>query len=283
MAEARSDFVVRRPAPPLRPLIDSYVGYRQVGLAAGVHRGLPSRHLTFIVSVGEPIHVVAQTDPAQAPASYELVLSGLQASPALIGRGGDEEGVAVELTPLGCRALLGFPSQVLWNQSLEAADVIGRAAAELRERLHHSTGWRDRFGACDEVLGRLLKRTRAAAPEVQEAWRLVVHSGGTAPVAGIAAEVGWSRRQLARRFTDEFGLPPKLASRVVRFERARRMLQRPGRPALADVAAACGYYDQPHLNRDFVELAGCPPLEWLAAEVPSVQDGSDVERSSSAA
>lgn len=283
MAGAGSEWVVRRPVAALRPFVESYVGYREAGLPGGIHRGLPSRHLTFIVSIGEPIHVVAQTDPGQAPASYDFVLGGLQASPALIAHDGNQEGVAFELTPLGCRALLGLPARTLWNLSVEAGDVVGRAASELRERLHQAVGWPARFAACDDVLGRLLRPELAVAPELGEAWRLVVASGGSLPVADVAAEVGWSRRQLARRFSDELGLSPKLASRVVRFERARRMLQLPTRPALAEVAAACGYYDQPHLNRDFVELAGCSPGEWLAAEVPSVQDREARGPSSSAA
>ena len=283
MGQASSNWVMRRPAPPLRPFIDGYVGYRQVGMPAGLHRGLPSRHLTFIVSLGDPIRVVAQTDPAQAPASYDLVVSGLQASSALIAQDGSEEGVAVELTPLGCRSLLGLPARSLWNLSVEGEAVLGRPAAALRERLQCASGWAARFAACDQVLGRFLATTSNVAPEVQEAWRLVVGSGGTIEVGEIAAEVGWGRRHLTRRFVDEFGLSPKLASRVVRFDRARRMLQLPSRPALSAVAAACGYYDQPHLNRDFAELAGCPPGEWLAAEVPIVQDPVPVAGASSAA
>ncbi len=54
----------------------------------------PSQHLTFIVSIGRPIHVLAQTDVAQAPARYDFVLGGLQASSALIAYDGDQEGVA---------------------------------------------------------------------------------------------------------------------------------------------------------------------------------------------
>ena len=66
---------------------------------------------------------------------------------------------------------------------------------------------------------------------------------------------------------------PKLAARVVRFERARHMLQStPSFVTIAQVAAACGYYDQSHLDRDFAELAGCSPTAWLAEEVPSFQD-----------
>ena len=98
----------------------------------------------------------------------------------------------------------------------------------------------------------------------------------------LAARVGWGRRHLADRFGEEFGLSPKLAARVVRFDRARRMLQSPGRPTLAEVAATCGYYDQPHLNRDFVDLAGCPPSRWMADELRSVQDSDAVTAASSA-
>jgi hypothetical protein len=50
----------------------------------GLHRGLPSRHMTFIARVGPSIDVVSGADPGRMSASYQFVLSGLQASPALI-------------------------------------------------------------------------------------------------------------------------------------------------------------------------------------------------------
>lgn len=269
--------VRRRPAPPLRPFIDHYLGYRQVGFPAGIHRGLPSRFLTFIVSVGDPIDVVAQTDPRQAPDRYGFVLGGLQASAALIAHAGYQEGVSVQLTPLGCRAVLGVPAAALWSMSVEAGDVVGPVAAELRERLHLTHSWDERFALVDEVLGRIVRDETRVAPEVRQAWRLLVASGGTIPVGKLAAEVGWSRRHLAQRFGAELGCTPKLAARVIRFEEARRLIQRPRRPSLADVAAVCGYYDQPHLNRDFAELAGCSPSEWIATEVTSVQDATEAD------
>jgi len=275
-----SAWLQRRPAPALRPLIDTYVGYRSEGLAAGIHRGLPSRYLTVIVSIGEPIDVAAQTDPRQAPDRYRFVASGLQ---ALIASPAVQEGVAVELTPTGSRALLGMPAAELWDTSVEAADVLGPAAVELWERLQDAGGWADRFAACDDVFGRLVAATGSAVPvpAVAGAWELLVASGGRMGVADLARRVGWSRRHLGARFTSEFGLSPKLAARVVRFERATTMLRSPRRPALAEVAAGCGYYDQPHLNRDFVDLAGCPPGEWVAAEHPSVQDAGAGQRAGS--
>jgi AraC-like DNA-binding protein len=273
MNEPRSEWLLRRPAPALTPFVERYVGYRLTGFPAGLHRGLPSRHLTFIVSIGPEIDVVAHTDPAQVPGRYRCVVGGLQASPALIAHDGNQEGVAIELTPVGCRALFGMPAGALWNTSLELDDVVGAARAELWERLQEAPGWDERFAVVDSVLCRLLSDD-VPEPALRRSWQLVVASAGTIPVTEIAGAVGWTRQHFARRFAQEFGLAPKLAARVVRFERARRMLQTPFL-SIAQVAASCGYYDQAHLTRDFAELAGCPPGRLLAEDLPSVQDSRD--------
>jgi AraC-like DNA-binding protein len=51
------------------------------------------------------------------------------------------------------------------------------------------------------------------------------------------------------------------------------LLREGGAARWAEVAAAAGYYDQPHLNRDFRELAGCTPGEYAARLLP---DGGGV-------
>jgi AraC-like DNA-binding protein len=114
-----------------------------------------------------------------------------------------------------------------------------------------------------------------AAPEVGWAWRQLLASGGTVRIADLAAQTGWSGRYLAARFRTEIGLTPKAAARVIRFSRARRLLLENvagGRgPGLAGLAAACGYFDQAHLAREFRSLAGCPPSQWIAEEFRNVQ------------
>ncbi|MEU8901101.1 helix-turn-helix domain-containing protein [Nocardia sp. NPDC048505] len=271
--EPTTEVVTAAPAPALAGFIDHYLGYRMTGYRPGLHRGLPSRHLTFIVAIGPTIDVVAQTDPRQRPADYRCVLSGLQATPAAIAHGGDQEGVAIALTPLGSRTLFGVPAGELWNVSLEFADLAGPVGDELWERLQGPASWPQRFAACDQVLTRLACPDRLVVPELAWAWRAVVDSGGTTGIGALSTEIGWSRQHLARKFGAEFGLSPKLAARVTRFERARRMLERtPSFVTIAQVAATCGYYDQAHLNRDFAELAGCSPTTWLSEEIPSVQD-----------
>jgi AraC-like DNA-binding protein len=275
VGESRSEWVTQLPAPTLAPFVERYVGYRLTGFPAGIHRGLPSRHLTFIVSIGQRINVVAQSDQAQAPSRYRSVIAGLAASPALIAHDGDQEGVAVELTPLGSRALFGMPARVLWNTSLELVDLEAVAGEELWERLQLVQPWEGRFAVCDDVLCRLV-RDDPVEPALRRCWQLLTASVGTVPVAELARRIGWTRQHFARRFADEFGLPPKLAARIVRFDGARRMLQAtPSYVSIAQVAASCGFYDQAHLTRDFAEFAGVPPGRLLADDLPSVQDSAN--------
>jgi AraC-like DNA-binding protein len=85
-------------------------------------------------------------------------------------------------------------------------------------------------------------------------------------VQQLAAEAGYSRRHFSERIRDAIGVAPKLAARVLRLEHACRLMA-DQRPDLADVAMACGYYDQAHLTHEWRDLAGCSPRAWIAREL----------------
>ncbi|MGY1770200.1 helix-turn-helix domain-containing protein [Blastococcus sp. SYSU D00813] len=282
-----SEFVVHRPAGPLRGLVADTVGYRQQGLDPGVHRGLASPTLTVIVTLDEPLEIAAHADPAQAPGRYDAMVGGMHTAPALIAHPGRQAGLQLGLTPSGCRRLLGVPAGELASLDCPLDDVLGPVARELLERVRAADGWAARFAAVDEVLARAARPRPDPPAEVTEAWRLTLASGGRLRVAELARRVGWSERHLTARFRAETGLGPKEAARVVRFDRARRALAARvaagGPPDLARLAAAAGYADQPHLTRDWRAFTGLSPLRWLDAEFGFVQDGGAVLAAGSAA
>jgi AraC-like DNA-binding protein len=271
------EHAVWQPGPALRPFVSWAVGYRQAGVAPAVHRGLPSPWLTMIVTLDEPLVIARHPDPGQSGGTYDFLLGGLHTAPALVTHAGAQGGIQLGLTPAGARALLGLPAAELASIDVEAGEVLGRLAGEVRERVLAAADWAGRFAVLERFLIAQAGAARVPAPrpEVSYAWDRLQRSCGAVSVAALAAETGWSARHLGEQFRAETGLTPKAGARVVRFDRARRrLLARSAagdRVVLAAFAAECGYYDQAHLARDFRALAGCPPSALLTEELRNVQ------------
>ena len=218
--------VRRLPAQALRHFVATYVGYRQAGLAPARHRGLPAPHLTLIITLDEPLKVAAHPDPQQPPGAFATLVGGLHTTPALITHDGRQSGIQLGLTPLGARALLGLPAGELANIDVSGSDLLGAVAGEWHERLRAAAGWPERFAALDDMLSSHARFDAAVGAEFAHAWRRLLSTGGRVSMADLAGEVGWSARHLGGRFQAETGLAPKAAARVIRFDRARRLLQR---------------------------------------------------------
>jgi AraC-like DNA-binding protein len=280
LGEPLSEMAVRAPAAPLRPFIAGYSGYRQAGVPPARHAGLPSPYMTVIFTMDEPLTIAAHPDPAQPGDSYLTLAGGLHTVPALVIHDGYQSGIQVALSPLGARAFLGVPASELASLDVEASDVCGGFATEIQQRIQAAASWPERFAVLDSELTARLRSSMdddrdGVSAEVGFAWQRLLATGGTITAAALAEETGWSGRHLRARFAAEIGITPKAAARVVRFDRARRLLQRraaSGRPLeLAALAAHCGFYDQAHLDGEFRSFAGAPPTTWLAREFRNLQ------------
>lgn len=248
-------WAVHEPHPVVRPLVTRYVGYAQDEVTLPVHRGLPSRYVTLVISLAGPVRMAGH--------SLQALVGGLHTRAVLIRQDRSHEGLQLELDPLGVRTLFGVTAAEL---SGEVVDLAEFGLGSLPDRLRELT-WDERFRLLDEVLAARAVEPLAPPPELGEAWRRMRSASGQVRVTELAGEVGWSRRHLGERFRAELGLAPKQAARVLRFERAGRLL-RQGHSDLASLAVDCGYYDQAHLTNEWRALAGCTPGTWIAEELP---------------
>lgn len=261
----------RSASPALRPFVADLSGYAYLGELPALHRGLPSQFLTLVISLDEPLGVAWPGAPVD---KFDMLIGGLHSGPVAIGESPNRSGIEVALTPAGSRALFGVPSGELGSIVVNLDALLGRPARQLADQLREVPTWEGRF---DLIEGLLLKQepgriADGVRPEVGWAWRRLRETAGAVGVQAIANEVGWSRRHLTDRFREEFGLAPKVAARVLRFERAVARLKRRPRTKLADLAMEMGYADQAHLTREWHALAGCSPRRWIAEELPFVQE-----------
>ncbi|MGW7101853.1 helix-turn-helix domain-containing protein [Streptomyces sp. NPDC054838] len=259
---------VTRPWPQrLRPVLHSYAGYWEATASPYRVRLVPTGRAVVVISLGEPFAHIRRLDgtPPDSQVTGSLV-AGLEDGPRVCDHPGGQEAIRLELTPLGAYRLFAVPMSELTNRVVQLGDVLGPEAGALVEQLAATGDWGARFDLLDLALTARLERGPRPAPEVGHAWRLLSRAGGAVPVGRIAAEVGWSQSYLVRRFTEQVGLTPKTSARVLRFHRAMRLLTREG-AHLTEATAACGFYDQAHLNREFRALAGTTPGRVATARV----------------
>lgn len=257
--------------PALRPYVADVTGYAYGADPPALHRGLPSRFLTVVVTLDDPLGIAWPGGPVD---KYDALAGGLHSTAVHIGQTDSRAGVQISLTPPAARELLGLPPGRLASIVVGLDEVLGRSARELTEQLRDEPSWDKRFDLIEGLLLQQLGQRNAgtAQPEIGWAWQRLCSSSGSIGIQELATEVGWSRRHLTDRFTRELGLAPKVAARVLRFERVTGYLRRHPTTRLADLSAAAGYADQAHLTREFQAIAGCSPRQWMTEELPNLQD-----------
>jgi len=264
----RWESAVAAPHPALAAYVREYVGGTEATVTALCRRELPTEIAPVIFNFGAPFRFYDPSDLTRF-VEHRSFATGAFDRYVLVGSTGAYACVQINFTILGARLFLGRPLRELRNQVLALDDVLGADAARLTMRLQEAPTWAARFDLLDrDILARIASR-RSPASGVVIAWQELVRHGGQRRISELAQDVGWSHKHLVSRFTDEIGLAPKALARVLRFGRAAELLQVTERGRFADVAYACGYYDQAHFTRDFHAFAGVTPSELLASRLPN--------------
>lgn len=92
---------------------------------------------------------------------------------------------------------------------------------------------------------------------------LIERSQGRVRMDRLTAEVNLSPRHFDRRFLAAVGLRPKEFARIVRFQALLAAYQEEDFRRWADLALACGFYDQAHMANEFRQFAGVSPTEFF--------------------
>ena len=262
------DLVRRPPDPRVRGLVRELQDFREWTPGPLRRREPPSGDIVVIVDLGGGWRLPEPDDPPGAGERYGSFVAGLGDRAGAAEHDGEARAMQVNLTPPGARALLGIPLRELAHRVVALEDVLGPEAVRLAERLEAAPGWRERLALLEQALLERAADAPLPRPDVAWAWRRLEQTGGRLPVSALAEELGCSRRHLTARFHEELGLPPKAFGRLLRFRRAADLMTAPDAPSLAEIAAACGYADQAHFNRDFRSFAGVSPGELLARRLP---------------
>jgi AraC-like DNA-binding protein len=256
------------PAAGLTGHVRTYCAYREEIASFAARRELAGTTGVLIYALGEPLEIVAADGRAIRLKAGQGFAAGIADATSISRALGAQAGIQVDLPLDSLAALLGAPVAALANQAVPLTDLIGAEAGALGDALGHASDDEARFALLDAFLGRRFAGERKTDRTASWAARRLMAEAAPSS-SDLAAEIGWSRKTLARRVRAATGFGPDRLRRLARFERfAEAIRQRPGE-SLAGLAAEHGYVDQAHLTHEVRAFSAMTPAELRARQLPA--------------
>lgn len=251
-----------RPGPPLNDFID-YFWLIQGGQMPRLEKILPCGTTELVVNLKD--NAIDIHDPEQ-PEQYRrfsgAVFSGTYSRSFICNALQHESIMGVHFKAGGAFPFLKTNASEIANTHAGLDDLWGSPGLELQERLCTAVTSRQRFRIMESVLRDRLHYDSARQVQMKFALNKFVIGGNGVLVRGVARELGLSQRRLIQLFSSQVGLTPKAFCRIARFQRARVLAEKLETPDWAQLALACGYFDQSHLIHDFREFSGSTPRTY---------------------
>jgi AraC-like DNA-binding protein len=260
--------ISRAPDARLAPYVIDYQGYRERSRTPMRRLQAPFAGLPMIVTLGPSIDIINGDRPAERGV-YRSFLAGLHDVHVLTEYEGDQLGLQVNFTLLGAHRFLDVAMSDIANRCIGLDDLMGDGEADrLADLLYGAREWPARFDLMDRFLLGRLERGRPMSPDVAWALKSLEASHGARSIGALSRDLSCSRKTFIRRFHAQVGLSPKAVANVLRFAHATDRIRATDEESWAEIAIACGYYDQAHFNRDFRRYSGRTPSEFRSALLP---------------
>lgn len=255
------------PSARLAPFMRRATAYTVEGAGLTRQRELPNGSAVLVFNLGSELRIEDTTGKLHRFPQPTVFYSGPSDRYIVTETDGAQEGLVVELTLPGARRLLGRPLHELGDRMIALADLLGSRADEILGRIIEAPSPATRLALLEAAIEARIAEAPATR-DLEWAWNLQHGRGGQIPIGKLADSIGCSRKHLTTRFDREYGLSPKLLARIMRFDRAMRIIRQDAVTSWSDLAAECGFADQAHMSREFVAFAGDPPTALLRRRLP---------------
>lgn len=242
-------FMYLLPHPALRNWISNYtITFPSPGMMSDQYAVMPHGSATLVFSCNT--------------SDMEVSLFGPATKPACVGGSANRFGMLfiVEFQPAGYYAFSGMPQSELVDTILPFDTVHPPLQKLMAQQLEKASSVEGLVAGADRLFMAHLK-TAVYQQGFSLANRMIIDSGGLATVKDISENVFYSERHLGRIFDRYMGVNVKAFSRLVRVNKALRLLRRRGLSIL-QVCMQTGFYDMPHFIRDFKSICGITPQDY---------------------
>lgn len=199
--------------------------------------------------------------PEQQP---PVVLSGQTTKYYDVGQKGITGFISILFKPHALKLFFDQPAGITTDNSLDLSLLANSESDSIYEKIGTSRNIQERISIIEEYLmKRIIEKHLYNFRRIGICIDKVTSSRACVQVAELADIACFSSRQFDRVFIDFVGIRPKEFLRIVRLQNVIHKAYYNKNESLSSLAYSCGYYDQAHMNHEFLEFTGMNPLQGL--------------------
>jgi len=256
------EFQIIQPSPLLAPYVKHYWFLKTDNISQSVQRIIPTGNVCLVFHRGENMFSVSKGE--QQPKAF---ISGQSTGYSDLQQRGTVDMISVTFQPHGAKAFFAVPVNELLESTISINDISDPALVELQNYLMDA---HDILSCVRLIEAFLMKRLNIVKVINYQRMNAVIQSinARQTNIENLAQTSCLSYKQFKRIFSEYIGANPKDFLRIIRFQRALYTLQIYPQTNLTQLAFECGYYDQPHLIKEFKTFSGYTPSAYISICAP---------------
>ena len=176
--------------------------------------------------------------------------------------------IVVVFQPFGARAFFKMPMNEIHSLDIPFDCLQDSSLMELEDRIYNTENNNTAIQLIEQFfISRLYDFDNYNFKRMSGVIKRI-NKDSSVSISSLSDIACLSYKQFTRVFTEYVGTTPKEFTRIIRFQRALYILQNNPNINITSLAVECGYYDQPHLIKEFKQFSGYTPNEYLAVCSP---------------
>ncbi len=255
------------PPSPLAAFVRCFWYWQGIPQPHLKERLLPTGEASIIFNLrDEPFRIYDAENFNRFTTHRQAVLSGARSTCFGIDTESQECVVGIQFRPGGLFPFLSMPASDAEGLTLDLEAIWPSHASDIRDRLLASPSAHSMLKTLESCL--LNRMVRPLNLHQAVTYAIGEFEDPGCSVATVVDRIGMSSNRFIQLFHHQVGLTPKLFSRLRRFQSVLETIHTTQDFEWAQVALACGYYDQAHFINDFQAFSGLTPRRYAALATP---------------
>lgn len=174
---------------------------------------------------------------------------------------------AICFYPIGFVNFVNIPLEKLVDKETPISELFEQAdACELEHQMTQAIDTKHRIEIIESFLLKKLNEKNTISNIVKSTVDALLKTKGTTPINVLLKDDISKRRKLERHFKKQIGISPKQLGKAIRLQTTLNLLLNKKSETLTDISYESDYFDQNHFIKDFKDLVGITPKEFLGNE-----------------